>query len=319
MVIRRPLRLVLRPVLIIAALVWVPFAVLAAVNLDVTWQAPSALAFLPYGALATLVVLLLAAALRSWIAVAVAGVGLAVLLVPRADRVAADDQPRARGPELVVATSNVFVGRGDSRRLTEIVRDEQVDVLTVQEDTPGFTDDARMDGLQRELPYVVLGDQPGASGISVYSRYPLRALRVATYKQRSTAALVSVPGSNTPLEVQSVHPPPPFNATGLPRWKDTTRQLRRVTQSGGTPTVLAGDYNATLDHHPFRALLARGGYRDAAEQTGDAWRPTWGRRWQRLTIDHVLVTRQLAVEGVSIHDLPGSDHDVVVSRLRLPG
>lgn len=316
--IRRPLRLVLRPVLIVLALVWVPFVVLAAVNLDVTWQVPSALAFLPYAALATLAVLAVAAALRSWVAVAIASVGLVVLVAPRAGRVTADAQPPARGPQLTVATGNVFVGRADARRLVDIVREEGIDVLALQEDTPGFTDDARMDGLQRELPHVVLGDQDGASGISLYSRFPLRELQIATYERRSTAALVSVPGSSIPVEVQSVHPPPPFNAIGLPRWKDTTRQLRRVTQTAGTPVVLAGDYNATLDHHPFRALVARGGYRDAAEEAGEAWRPTWRRRWQTLTIDHVLVSRRIAVEGVSIHDLPGSDHDVVVSRLRLP-
>lgn len=316
--IRRPLRLVLRPVLILLALVWVPFAVLAAANLDVTWQAPSALAFLPYGVLATLVVLLVAAALRSWVAVAIAGVGLVVLLEPRAGRVASDDQPPVRGPELVVATSNVFVGRGDTRRLVDLVRDERIDVLAVQEDTPGFTDDARMDGLQRELPYVVLGDAEDAAGISLYSRLPLRTLHVATRQRRSTAAQVAVPGSSMPIEVQSVHPPPPFRAELLPSWKRALRQLRRVSATPNTPTILAGDYNATLDHHPFRALLARGGYRDAADQVGEAWRPTWSRRWQRLTIDHVVVSRQVAVLGVSTHDLPGSDHDVVVSRLRLP-
>lgn len=315
---RRPLRLVLRPLLIVLALVWVPFAVLAAVNLDVTWQAPSALAFLPYGVLATLAVLVVSAALRSWVAVAIAGVGLIVLLEPRAGRVVSDDQPVARGPELVVASTNVFVGRADTARLIQLVRDERIDVLAVQEDTPGFTDDARMDGLQRELPYLALGDAQHAAGVSIYSRHPLRALHLATYKRRSTAALVTVPGASSPVEVQSVHPPPPFNAVGLPRWKTAIRQVRRATPTTGTPTVLAGDYNATLDHHPFRRLLERGGYRDAADEVGEAWRPTWGRRWQKLTIDHVLVSRQVAVEGVSIHDLPGSDHDVVVSRLRLP-
>lgn len=316
--IRRPLRLVLRPVLILLALVWVPFAVLAAANLDVTWQAPSALAFLPYGVLATVVVLLVAAALRSWVAVAVAGVGLVVLLEPRAGRVTSDEQPPVRGPGLVVATANVYVGRADTRRLIDIVRDEQVDVLAVQEDTPGFTDDARMDGLQRELPYVVLGDADHAAGVSLYSRFPLRALHVATRQRRSTAAQVAVPGSSMPIEVQSVHPPPPFRAELLQPWKRATRQLKRASPTPGTPTVLAGDYNATLDHHPFRALMARGGYRDAADEAGEAWRPTWSRRWQRLTIDHVLVSRQVAALGVSTHDLPGSDHDVVVSRLRLP-
>ena len=307
----------LRPVLIILALIWVPFVLIWAVDLDVVWQIPSALAFLGYVAAATLVVLILALLLKARVAAVLAAIGLVVLVAPRADRVRADEQPAARGPKLVVATSNAYVGSGEPDVLVDLVRREHVDVLAVQEDTPGFTADLAAEGLGRMLPYSVLSSQEGASGVSIYSRYPLRDEVRSTYRRRSTGALVDVPGSAMTLQVRSVHPPPPFNSGGLPSWKRATRGLP-VARSGSTATILAGDFNATLDHHPFRDLLASG-YRDAAEQTGDGWRPTWRRHgWQRLTIDHVLVPSGVAVEGVAIHDLPLSDHDVVISQLRLP-
>ncbi len=314
-VIRRPLRQVLRPVLFALALIWVPFAVLAAVDLDLAWFAPSALAFLPYAAAATAAVLVLALLLRSWVAAGVAAAGLAVLLVPRADRFTSDDQPNAAGPELTVATSNVMFGEGDAAELVRIVRRDDIDVLAVQEDTPDFTEDLAAAGLRKLLPHGALHPEPGARGVSLYSRYPVSEIPPSRYDFRSRGGLVAVPGTGA-VHVRSVHPPPPFRAELLRPWKRRTGALPSAGSAG--TTILAGDYNATLDHHPFRGLLARG-YRDAADQTGDAWRPTWSNgRWATLTIDHVLVSDQVAVDDVAIHHLPGSDHDVVVTRLRLP-
>ncbi|MBJ7470551.1 MAG: endonuclease/exonuclease/phosphatase family protein [Solirubrobacteraceae bacterium] len=309
-------RQALRPLLFVLALGWVPFVVLWAVDLDVVWVAPSALAFLPYAVLGTSVVLIAALVARARVAAMVAAVGLAVLIVPRAERVVADEQPLARGPELIVATSNVLFGDGDAEALMRLVREERIDVLALQEDTPAFTARAEAAGLSSLLPHDAAHPEPGARGTSVYSRYPLREIPPADGDLRSSGGVITLPGG-TGVQVRSVHPPPPFNAQYLDGWKRRIAVLPGPADAG-VPTVLAGDYNATLDHHPLRRLLARG-YRDAAEQTGDAWRPTWsGSKVTTLTIDHVLVPRGVAVEGVTIHHLPGSDHDVVVSRLRLP-
>ncbi len=313
--IRRPLRQVLRPLLFALALLWLPFVLLAAVDLDFAWFVPSALAFLPYALVATVAILVLALALKARVVAAVAAAGLAVLLVPRADRITSDEQPVARGPHLTVATSNVMFGEGDAAELARLVRRDRVDVLAVQEDTPDFTEDLAATGLRELLPYGALHPAPGARGVSLYSRYPISEIPPTRYDFRSRGGLVAVPGAGA-VHVRSVHPPPPFRAELLRPWKRRISAL--PSASATTPTILAGDYNATLDHHPFKRLLARG-YRDAADQTGDAWRPTWSNgRWATLTIDHVLVSDQVAVDAVSVHHLPGSDHDVVVSRLRLP-
>jgi endonuclease/exonuclease/phosphatase family metal-dependent hydrolase len=84
--------------------------------------------------------------------------------------------------------------------------------------------------------------------------------------------------------------------------------------------VLAGDFNATLDHALFRSVL-RLGYADAALQAGNALAPTWGPagRLALITIDHVLVDRRCAVLASSVHAVPGSDHRAVFAEVRLPG
>ncbi len=86
--------------------------------------------------------------------------------------------------------------------------------------------------------------------------------------------------------------------------------------------ILAGDFNATLDHPELRAVIERG-YTDAADAAGAGLRPTWpapprNRRALPLTIDHVLVDRRVRVERVTVVRIPHSDHRAVIAELRLP-
>ena len=84
--------------------------------------------------------------------------------------------------------------------------------------------------------------------------------------------------------------------------------------------MLAGDFNATLDHAAFRDVL-RLGYADAAQEAGNALTPTWGPpgKVALLTLDHVLVDRSCAGLECSVHKIPGSDHRAVYAEIQLPG
>jgi endonuclease/exonuclease/phosphatase (EEP) superfamily protein YafD len=84
--------------------------------------------------------------------------------------------------------------------------------------------------------------------------------------------------------------------------------------------VLAGDFNATLDHAALRSVLRRG-YTDAAAAAGRALSWTWRPlrlRFPRLTLDHVLVDPRVTVAGVEVVAVRGSDHRAVVAELVLP-
>ena len=59
------------------------------------------------------------------------------------------------------------------------------------------------------------------------------------------------------------------------------------------------------------------GWQDAAAEVGDGLRATWPveRRVLGLAIDHVLASPALRVRAVSIHEIEGTDHRVVIARL----
>jgi endonuclease/exonuclease/phosphatase (EEP) superfamily protein YafD len=104
----------------------------------------------------------------------------------------------------------------------------------------------------------------------------------------------------------------------VPQWRSDLATLDRWCGQDG-PVIVAGDFNATLDHSVFRSAITR--CADAAEQNGDGLTATWPSRWPRWfgpQIDHVLVTSGITAETLSVHDVPGSDHRAVLTRLRLP-
>jgi endonuclease/exonuclease/phosphatase family metal-dependent hydrolase len=197
-------------------------------------------------------------------------------------------------------TSNLFLGRGDARALLRIAREHNVDVLAVQELRPP---------LMRRLDRV-----------GVLSRTPVRVVDTSPDRKGHAQPEVelSFPGA-PPVRIKAVHPAPPVNPTAAPLWRGSLAALPG-SDSRGDVQILAGDFNATLDHPELRDLLDRG-YTDAADAAGQGLVWTWPARRLRappLTIDHILVDRRVRVERVTVVRIPGSDHRAVIALLRLP-
>ena len=84
--------------------------------------------------------------------------------------------------------------------------------------------------------------------------------------------------------------------------------------------ILAGDFNATLDHAELRRVLGRG-YADAGDELGSGLRATWPshRRFPPpVTIDHVLADTRVGARSLDTFDVRGSDHRAVLVELVLP-
>jgi endonuclease/exonuclease/phosphatase family metal-dependent hydrolase len=147
----------------------------------------------------------------------------------------------------------------------------------------------------------------------IYSRRPLKRLPEPVEAPSDvTVATLSVRGAPR-VELHSVHATAPTGRGETWAWLNALRRLPGAPPDAAV-RVLAGDFNATLDHAHLRRLLDRG-YRDAADVVGQGLRPTWQ---GLLTIDHVLVTEEIGVRSVKVIDLPGSDHDAVLAALSLP-
>lgn len=223
--------------------------------------------------------------------------------------------PPAVGSEpMTVMTSNLLQGKGDGVTLVQQASDEDVDLLVVEEITPGVLADMEGAGLSELFPY--RAGAPGASidGTMVFSRQKLgKAVPLDTVMDSFAVEVGD-------LTLLAVHPLPPTDAAGWRR----EQGVIRVAASRYDPDLIVGDFNATRDHMPMR-ILAGKGFRDVAELADEGWQPTWPANGlyrvlglplpPLVTIDHVLIGSSLAALGSSTVRLDGTDHLAVVARV----
>ncbi len=251
----------------------------------------------------------------TWLAAAAMGAVVARRAIPRR-------QPDAQGPVLRVLTINLLGGGAAGPELIELVRQTSSDVLFVQELNDDAANRLKRSGLNDLLPSQMLQTEGFVNrGSGIYARHPLaEGLPVSATEASQPSARLDLPGGpSVQLVCVHPHPPaPPWRRDAASRWR---RELATLPPPGDTPVILAGDFNATLDHAQFRRLL-RLGYADAASQVGNGLDLTWGPEPTGhpalLTVDHVLVDARCAALATSVHRLPGSDHQALYAKFRLP-
>ena len=284
------------------------------------YPAVAVVAFTPYIAALAVLVLAIAIFARTWWeagAAAVVVVLFAIAVLPRAF----PDQPTGPiedGVEYDVLTSNVRLGDADMEAVAEITRENEVDLLSIQELTHRAAGRLREAGIDELFPHQELSPtEVGSSGAGLYSRYPLERLEdVPGGISRQVHALADVPGAGE-VELVAVHPFPPTERSAA-RWRQGLDGLPRATPE--RIRILPGDFNSTFDHAPFRDLVGSG-YVDAAAARGKGLEMTWpsGRVFPpQVAIDHVLADERAHVSGAEVIAVPGSDHRAVLARLELP-
>ncbi|GAB2871738.1 endonuclease/exonuclease/phosphatase family protein [Lentzea nigeriaca] len=305
--------------LVICAIALVAAALIRLLGIDGTRYMIAATSLTPYIAVAGLLIGLGALFRRRW-AVGLTMTLVAVVLVANvAPRAFPDSRPNGVGQQVRLMTANLLTGIADAEFIVKEVKARGVDILTMQELTPDMVRDLDRAGLDQVLPSRVFLAEPGGSGSGIASKFPLarRNLTPPSTLQQA-AALVDLPGKD--IEVVSVHPLPPVVPEGPEAWQ---RELAGLPSpdSTGAIRVLAGDFNATLDHVGITRLLNKG-YVDAADQAGKGLIHTWPGNsgvWPPpVTIDHVLVDSKCPVDTVDVFDVPGSDHRAVVTQFVVP-
>ena len=223
------------------------------------------------------------------------------------------------GTPLTVLTANVYDGEASVHALAALVADERPDLVSLPEAGADYR--ARLAPLVEPLGYRVFGSTgegvPDVDGVSALARTGLGDLSVSVDETTPFPSVVVTGGALGGVRFVAFHSFAPVPAR-IAQWRIDLAHLSRWCAGGG-PAIVAGDFNATLDHSPFRAGTA--GCADAAEQAGTGLVGTWPARlprWLGAQIDHVVVTDGITTRSAEIRDLPGSDHRAVLARLVVP-
>ncbi len=225
--------------------------------------------------------------------------------------------PVPEGTDLVVMTLNLRFGLADPDAVVRLVRDQHVDVLATQELTEGGVARLRAAGLDTVLPHSELRAFRAADGCGLWSRLPIDALPPFEARFQAPGAVVHTAGGDVTVRV--VHPFPATLAGGGLYRSDYASITRQVQALPDVPTVIAGDFNASVDDQALRTLMGDR-FRDASEVAGSGLQRTWG-PWvggpALLHLDHVLVDG-LGARATEVLHVPGTDHRALLAHLVLP-
>ncbi len=282
-------------------------------------------AFVP---LAALVGLVLAIVGRRRILAIVAVFLLTATLAIQAKWYVVGNPTNLAGPvaELRVLSSNLRYGRAEPTGFVRLAKDN-ADVITVAELTPEAIECFNRAGMEETFPHSQLIPAPGGGGIGIWSRYPLT--EVTAPRRRGVqmpAARIEVPGAEFKPLIASVHVSSPVSGdtNNVEVWSNgmagAKAQLDNFAREAGPAAVIiGGDYNSTPEMRQFRELLTNG-YRDAVEQLGAGFAPTYPADFfipPLITIDHIL-TRNAAAKSIKTLTVDGSDHRALLATIAVP-
>jgi endonuclease/exonuclease/phosphatase (EEP) superfamily protein YafD len=215
-------------------------------------------------------------------------------------------------------TVNAQGGAADPAAILGILRSHDVDVLAVQELTPQMVGGLEAAGLAQLLPFSQLDPRPASRGTGLWARWPLTPLApVAGLKAAAPRARIE-PVGGRPVTLTAVHSLAPMRGrAGI--WQRELTLIGQAMASVEGPQVVAGDFNASRDHRPFRDLMVEG-FRDSADfgqsrsWPGFTW-PAAGRSVPVMRLDHVLVSRTATVRMTRTIRVPRTDHHGVLAAI----
>ncbi len=228
--------------------------------------------------------------------------------------------PAAAGSAtLTVLSLNVFGGRADTGAVAALVGREAPDLVVLPEAGCDYRD--KLAPLVADLGYRGWAATPAgaADGLGVVV---LAGPRAGDVRVRAGGALhyrhLRVSGGVLgDRHLLAVHVTAPRNRRLAARWRRDLAQVGRWTQAEPAP-VVAGDLNATLDNGPLRAALGRCVPASVGFGGLVGTFPSSLPRWCGIQIDHVLVPAGTETVHFAVHDVAGTDHRGVLTRLRLP-
>lgn len=245
------------------------------------------------------------------------------------------DAPPASDSAVTVLSWNTLGEVPDAADVAELALDRGADIVVLPETTEPFGEEVavamREGGRPMWVHWQAFDDIAKARSTTLLVSSELGGYLVVTPdwpgppdNTNTVPSLVAVPVDGEGPTIVAVHAVAPVRWE-IRNWRSDLDWI--AEQCPGGDVIMAGDFNATLDHFAGRGVDGGdlGACRDAARAAGAAGLGTWPTDVPPLLgspIDHVLASAAWRVEAFRVLDAldgSGSDHRPVVSTLAPAG
>lgn len=219
-------------------------------------------------------------------------------------------------PKFRLVAANLLASNDRVGRLADEISGDDPDVVVLVELTPEHAAAIADSRLSSRCPHQVVDPQEGYYGSAILSRLPIVSSGVVLVGGTPMAYADVVSRRGQVVHVVAVHTLAPSVPERVKGWDEQHDELGVHVDRCADHVVLAGDFNATVRHRPFRRLL-RHGLTDALSLDGRPHRtwPNGPRSIPVMRLDHVLVTRRVGVRSARTAPSAGGDHRRVICDL----
>ena len=175
-----------------------------------------------------------------------------------------------------IMTLNSMNGNADAEEVVSCIRENNVELLALQEVSWAFLDELATEGIYDLLPYVAVSeggawDNGGLNCLfSLAPLYDVNGDLLPTELSALCAGTVEVGGRT--IRFVSCHPGSPHRG-GQDLWNSGLETIGSLSDYDHT-YVIMGDFNSTWNHARFRELLGTS-FVDSSQHAGEGFHMTW--------------------------------------------
>ena len=232
--------------------------------------------------------------------------------------------------ELTVLTANILRYADQPAGLADTIAASDADIVVLQEVNDTVHRSLRANEVLADYGYWSSVDRavtfgPRTSAVLVLSKLDGLSTERLDIGAAGAADIVfalppTIGGTEAgTVTLTGVHVNAPSRPRKVQPWRDQLAAL--ADHPTDRPAIMAGDFNATEDHRPFRHLLGQG-WTDVHQVKGCGFGLTFPVNgmlpFPVMRLDHVLVTDHFEVLNVElVEETNGSDHRPVLTHVRL--
>jgi len=215
--------------------------------------------------------------------------------------------PPTAGEALHLVSFNVLSSNARYADVLTYLRREDADVVLLLEVSPAWAE--QLPALRDVYPHQHRSPRSNDFGIALLSKQPWSEVRtVESHDVEIPYIVAQFDRGGEKLTIIGAHPPPPLSAWMFRERNEQLSAVAQLARQAPGKTIVAGDLNITSFSPFFGDLLRDSGLRDSRQGFGvhTSWSP--GLPLMGLTIDHCLVSPNIAVRSHEIGPDLGSDH-----------